>query len=69
MTTIESIPSGCNKYSFNGVIYMVSHPIYQDQPEDELKIESNKFVVTNEDTVRWMTEGTNPNLSPRSDCG
>ena len=25
--------------------------------------------VVNEEIVRWMTEGTNPNHIPRSDCG
>ena len=25
--------------------------------------------VVNEEMVRWMTEGTNPNHIPRSDCG
>jgi len=34
--------------------------------------EKNKTVenpVISEDLVKWMTEGTNPYLSPRSDCG
>ena len=69
MTKITPTPSGCNQYTFKGLVYKVSHPIYQDQPEDELKIESNRFMITSEDMVRWMTEGTNPHLSPRSDCG
>ena len=25
--------------------------------------------VINEELIRWMTEGTNPNVAPRSDCG
>jgi len=25
--------------------------------------------ITQEELVRWMTEGTDPNMSPRSDCG
>tara|TARA_R110000824_G_scaffold223667_2_gene411402 strand:+ start:4370 stop:4528 length:159 start_codon:yes stop_codon:yes gene_type:complete len=25
--------------------------------------------VVNEELIRWMTEGTNPNVAPRSDCG
>ena len=25
--------------------------------------------VVNEELLRWMTEGTNPNHVPRSDCG
>ena len=69
MTKITPIPSGYDQYTLEDVIYMVSHPIYQDKPEDELKIDSNKFMITSEDMVRWMTEGTNPHLSPRSDCG
>ena len=69
MTKITPTPSGCNQYTFKGLVYKVSHPTYQDQSEDELKIESNRFMITSEDMVKWMTEGTNPHLSPRSDCG
>ena len=69
MTKITPTPSGYNEYILEGLVYKVSHPIYQDQPKDELKIESNKFMMPNEDMVKWMTEGTNPHLSPRSDCG
>lgn len=25
--------------------------------------------VVHDDVVRWMTEGTSPNMIPRSDCG
>ena len=69
MTKIKPTPSGYSQYTLEGLVYKVSHPIYQDQPEDELKIESNRFMMPNEDMVKWMTEGTNPNLAPRSDCG
>ncbi|HAT65829.1 MAG TPA: hypothetical protein DCS66_14755 [Flavobacteriaceae bacterium] len=27
------------------------------------------YQFTPEELVRWMTEGTDPNMSPRSDCG
>jgi len=69
MTKIKPTPSGYDQYILEGLVYKVSHPTYQDQPKDELKIESNKFMITSEDMVKWMTEGTNPHLSPRSDCG
>jgi len=29
----------------------------------------NNDVVVSEELVRWMTEGSNPNNIPRSDCG
>jgi hypothetical protein len=43
-------------------------------PEGEKKEEKKRNYVEPEDLVsdeliRWMTEGTSPNLSPRSDCG
>jgi hypothetical protein len=25
--------------------------------------------IVSDELIRWMTEGTSPNLSPRSDCG
>jgi len=33
------------------------------------KEESQEDVVISEELVRWMTEGTDPNHIPRSDCG
>ena len=47
----------------------VSHPSYQGQASEEVKIENTDFIINNEELVRWMTEGTNPNAQPRSDCG
>ena len=31
--------------------------------------EKEETVIVSEELLRWMTEGTSPNLSPRSDCG
>ena len=43
-------------------------------PDREKKEEKKRNGVEPEDLVsdeliRWMTEGTNPNTAPRSDCG
>ena len=35
--------------------------------EPKVKIEPEDLV--SDELIRWMTEGTSPNLSPRSDCG
>jgi hypothetical protein len=59
MTKMEFIPSGRN----------VSHPSYQGEASEEIKIENTAFIINDEELVRWMTEGTNPHGSPRSDCG
>ena len=41
-----------------------------EKPEEkEEKKKSAENPVISEDLVKWMTEGTNPYLSPRSDCG
>ena len=34
-----------------------------------VKIEDAEYLIINEELVRWMTEGTSANMSPRSDCG
>ena len=39
------------------------------QDEDETEEKDETGTVINEELVRWMTEGTSPNLNPRSDCG
>ena len=31
--------------------------------------EKEEPTIVNEELIRWMTEGTSSNLSPRSDCG
>ena len=33
------------------------------------KNEEKETTAISEELVRWMTEGTNPNSTPRSDCG
>ncbi len=33
------------------------------------KLEKAEEVIISDELVRWMTEGTNPNLIPRSDGG
>ena len=33
------------------------------------KLEKVEDMVISEELIRWMTEGTSPYLSPRSDCG
>jgi hypothetical protein len=43
-------------------------------PEGEKNEEKKRKTVEPQDLVsdeliRWMTEGTSPNLNPRSDCG
>ena len=37
-----------------------------EKKKEELEIEET---VVSEELLRWMTEGTNPNHIPRSDCG
>ena len=39
------------------------------QDEDETEEKDETRTIINEELVRWMTEGTSPNLGPRSDCG
>lgn len=38
-----------------------------EKKEEKKKSEENP--VISEELVRWMTEGTSPHSSPRSDCG
>jgi len=33
------------------------------------KEETQEDTIISEELVRWMTEGTDPNYVPRSDCG
>jgi len=33
------------------------------------KKEKKDTIVLSEEMIRWMTEGTNANMVPRSDCG
>ena len=33
------------------------------------KKEKKDAIVVSEEMIRWMTEGTNANMVPRSDCG
>ena len=33
------------------------------------KLEEVEDMIISDELIRWMTEGTSPNLSPRSDCG
>jgi ribosomal protein S25 len=33
------------------------------------KKEKEETPIVSEELIRWMTEGTSPHLSPRSDCG
>jgi hypothetical protein len=37
--------------------------------DDEQKDSAHLNQLTQDELVRWMTEGTNPNMPPRSDCG
>ena len=43
------------------------------KPEGENKRKEEKEIapeeLLNEEMIRWMTEGTNPNMVPRSDNG
>ena len=38
------------------------------QGEDTRKGKQEQVIIS-EELIRWMTEGTSPNLAPRSDCG
>ena len=47
---------------------------HEEEKRGEKKRKESKTTIEPEDLVsdeliRWMTEGTSPNLSPRSDCG
>ena len=33
-----------------------------------IRIENAEYLIISEELIRWMTEGTSPNMSPRSDC-
>jgi len=44
----------------------MSHPNPQGQAETPEYLESG---IISEELIRWMTEGTSPNSTPRSDCG
>ena len=37
--------------------------------EDSIELDETNTRTVNEELVRWMTEGTSPYMSPRSDCG
>jgi hypothetical protein len=45
------------------------------EPEKKMEKDTKKEekkeadAIVNEELVRWMTEGTSPNSTPRSDCG
>lgn len=41
----------------------------QKNDDDEQDESAHLDQLTQEELVRWMTEGTDPNMSPRSDCG
>jgi hypothetical protein len=43
--------------------------IEDNEPKDSSNLDDVNARITNEELIRWMTEGTNPYLSPRSDCG
>ena len=38
-----------------------------DKKKEKVETEENSMV--SEELIRWMTEGTSPHSSPRSDCG
>ena len=40
----------------------------EEKKRKEEKAEEPQNLI-NEEMLRWMTEGTSPHLSPRSDCG
>ena len=47
----------------------------QDNPpltnleKNKEKLEEVEDMIISDELIRWMTEGTSPNLSARSDCG
>ena len=43
-----------------------------EKPEEKNKNDEKNYEpsdLVSEELIRWMTEGTNPNHIPRSDCG
>jgi len=34
-----------------------------------IKIDDTEYIVISEELIKWMTEGTGTNMTPRSDCG
>jgi len=34
-----------------------------------IKIDDNEYIIISEELIRWMTEETGTNMTPRSDCG
>ena len=40
--------------------------VKREKKEGDIKDDTSYI---NEELIRWMTEGTSPNSTPRSDCG
>ena len=45
------------------------NPPMTNLEKNKEKLEKAEDIVISDELVRWMTEGTSPYLSPRSDCG
>jgi hypothetical protein len=41
----------------------------EDPQDEDARKEKQEQRIVSEELIRWMTEGTSPNLTPRSDCG
>ena len=42
---------------------------YDQQDDEQSSCSADDVGQIAEEVVRWMTEGTDPHMSPRSDCG
>jgi hypothetical protein len=40
-----------------------------EKKRNEPKVTIEPEDIMSDELIRWMTEGTSPNFSPRSDCG
>ena len=40
-----------------------------DNDDDVVDTDIEAWVSMNKDVIEWMTESTNNNMNPRSDCG
>ena len=43
----------------------------EEKKEEKKKLnpKSTEKLIISDELIRWMTEGTDPNSAPRSDCG
>jgi hypothetical protein len=56
-----------NYQQLKSLSYTDGNALSGDPDSDPDDIKGDHYV--DDSLIRWMTEGTNPNMPPRSDCG